>query len=102
MAPKNKRFSRRSFPKGRPDSRRPFSWGTISIYTASASGCAVVVSKKVLKKAHDRNKAKRRVFEALPETNQAAVIHLRSEALTAPFKEIERDLKEALTQKASA
>lgn len=97
MLPKNQRFSRESFPKGRPTSRRSFSWGTVALYDSIDPRFAVIVSKKAIKKAHDRNRAKRRVYALLaplsPKT--AALVHLRSEALTTPIKEIEKDLKSA-------
>lgn len=97
MLSKKQRFTRALFPKGRPNARRSFSWGTASLYD-SPSAAAVVVSKKVIKKAHDRNRAKRRVYNVLAtlDFKKGLVIHLRKEALTAPNVLITNDLKELL------
>ena len=98
MLPKNQRFSRESFPKGRPTSRRSFSWGTISLYDSISPRFGVVVSKKAIKKAHDRNRAKRKVYALLAPVSlkTAALIHLRSEALTTPVAEIKKDLEKTI------
>lgn len=95
MLPKTKRFTRESFPKGRPAERRSFSWGSVGLYDTIPPRFAVIVSKKAIKKAHDRNRAKRRVYALIAPhaPKKAALVHLRSEALTIPTKEIENDLK---------
>jgi len=98
MLPKTQRFSRDDFPTKRPDERRTFSWGTVSLYSAKKPGAAVVVSKKAIKEAHDRNRAKRRVYNAFDQGGIEKTVgrHLKKEALTAPFEEIKKNLKEAI------
>lgn len=95
------RFSRGTFPVKRPLTRHTFSWGSVSLYPPPARA-AVVVSKKTLKKAHDRNRVRRRLYAAYAASggapSHAAVLFPRREALTAPFAELVRDLK-ALGQK---
>ena len=98
MPAKNSRFTRKSFPSERPDSRRSFSWGSISFFKSNTARVAAVISKKTLKKAHDRNRAKRRALSALPTAlpQKGIIMHLRREALTTNFNEMRRDLGEVL------
>lgn len=98
MLPKKQRFTRMSFPTGSPTVRKGFSWGTVSRYSTAEPRAAVVVSKKTLKKAHDRNRAKRRVYAALaPFTlSDGVVVHLRREALTAPAVDMHKDIASVL------
>lgn len=96
MLPKNVRFERNNFPKGRPQIRRSFYWGTVSLFpTESAARFAVVVSKKVLRKAHDRNRARRRLYAALESVTSSyhIVIHAKSSALTADLSQVTEDIK---------
>lgn len=99
MLPKPKRFSRGSFPKGRPMVRRSFPWGAVSLYEGEPK-VAVVVSKKTLKKAHDRNRAKRRVYAALQgsERRHGIIVSLRSESLMMPLSHIKKDIEGILTR----
>lgn len=53
----------------------------------------MVVSKKVLKKASDRNRVRRRIYSALREAKRAAIVFPRREALTTPLSIIIEDLK---------
>ena len=93
MLPKTNRISRITFPKGRPLVRRVFSWGTASLYPGERQA-AVVVSKKTLKKAHERNRARRRAYTALAKSlpNAALVIQLKREALFTPLTTFATDI----------
>lgn len=103
MLPKNQRFKRTTFPKKKPLRRLSFLWGSVLVYGAAGSEggrAAVVVPKKVLRHAHDRNRAKRRLYEALAASGASEqtslVIFPRREALTAPFAALVDDVKRAL------
>lgn len=95
MLPKKFRFSSRSFPRTKPTVRRTFSWGSASLYTATSFQAAVVISKKTLKSAVDRNRARRRVYAALakaaPETG-AIVVFPNASVLKESFEHMVRDL----------
>lgn len=99
MLPKTQRFTRESFPKGRPAERRSFSWGSLSLYEGIPPRFGVIVSKKAIKKAHDRNRARRRVYTTLAALTpkKAALVHLRSEALTTPLQDITKDIQSVLS-----
>lgn len=94
MLPKTNRISRTAFPKGRPFVRRVFSWGTASLYPGEPQ-VAAVVSKKTLKKAHERNRARRRVYAALAKSlpNATLVIQLKREALFTPLTTVTADIE---------
>ena len=97
MVPKSKRFTRSTFPNKKPLARHAFVWGGVSLYESIKPHAAVVISKKTLKKAHERNRARRRVYEAVAaagifDRGEAMVVFLRREALTAPFTTIVADL----------
>lgn len=103
MLPKNQRFERTTFPRKKPLRRLSFSWGSVVMYGAApgeGGRVAVVVSKKVLRHAHDRNRAKRRLYEALASSGAAGsavsfVVFPRREALTAPFAALVDDMQKA-------
>ena len=63
----------------------------------------VTVSKKVYKKAVDRNRAKRRVFGALKDVSPKNIGHynisVKSKLNTVPFTDISKDLNSVLCQK---
>ena len=94
MLPKSARFERISFPTGRPDRRINYAWGVVSLYASVKPKVAVVISKKTLKKAHDRNHLRRRLYGALDgvELKASTVIFPRREALTTSFKTLTNDL----------
>jgi len=102
MLPKNERLSRLSFPQKRPTKRYSLPWGSLSLYESSDFRASVVVSKKVLKKAHERNRLKRRIYSALEELQKESshkimlVVYPRAEALTLPLRHIVKDLQSAL------
>lgn len=87
MLSRKSRFSRHSFPKTRARGTS-FVWGTVILTNASA----VVTSKKVLRRAVDRNRARRRVYTALAITRVSALVYIRKEALTTPLERIQADL----------
>lgn len=66
---------------------------------------AVVVSKKVMKSAVNRNRIRRRLYEAiraelsdLQPNNDIVFIVVSPEIMTAPFEEVTRSLKGVLNQ----
>lgn len=104
MLKKSARFTRDSFPKKRASKRHHTSWGAVSLYPLPYLRASVVVSKKVLRKAHDRNRLKRRIYNALKvatggDTQQGIIVFPRKEALTLPFKTLTDDLIAALAEK---
>jgi ribonuclease P protein component len=101
MLPKKSRLSRTSFPKSKPSQRVTFSWGSISLYPSNVFMASVVVSKKTLPRAVDRNRATRRAYAALarvsPAPKLAVIVFPRREALKAPFTLLVADLAHALS-----
>jgi ribonuclease P protein component len=97
MLPKKSKFTRASFPRTRPHKKHNFFWGSVSFFD-TAPGVAVVVSKKAIKKAHERNHAKRRVYALFHHSTPpcGTVVHLRSEARTTDLKTIQRDIESAM------
>ncbi|MEK7613335.1 MAG: ribonuclease P protein component [Patescibacteria group bacterium] len=95
MLSKKERLSRVSFPKKRAQLRHNFTWGAVSFYPSKTLHVGVVVSKKVLKRAVDRNKVRRRLYEAakngLKEETGTFICIPRSEVLTISFKTLEND-----------
>ena len=99
MLSKKQRFSRDAFPKKRPERRLHFSWGVVSLYKSFLPRASVVVSKKVLRKAHERNRLKRRIYEAVQKAAPpySLVVYPRAEARTVAFTTLVEDLKSART-----
>ena len=96
MLSKQKRYSREDFPKGRAYKSGRFLWGTVSVYESPTFKAGVVVSKKVLRMAVERNKARRRVYSAIDSfknKNIGVIIRLRKEVLTTPCKNIISDIE---------
>ena len=101
MLPKRGRFTSRTFPKGRSKDQHRFSWGTASVYPSDTSYAAVVVSKKVFRRAVDRNRARRRVYAALRDTNAkqvSVVVHVRRDIVDATHAALVADLKKVALQ----
>jgi ribonuclease P protein component len=66
MVPRNQRLNRTAFSEVFTRGRRRHSPYLSLVYMASPSfRCAVVVSKKVAKKAHERNRLRRRLYALL-------------------------------------
>ena len=92
------RFRRENFPKKPTKQRHHFSWGAVSVYPLTPPKVAVVVSKKVLKNATDRNRARRRVYGAMSDAlkskalEKSFVFFLKHEALTAPVQQLQKDI----------
>ncbi|MFQ5540635.1 MAG: ribonuclease P protein component [Candidatus Paceibacteria bacterium] len=104
MLKKTNRLSRTTFPRKRPDAKHSFSWGRASFHNAPRFGASIVVSKKVARFAHERNRLRRRLYAAaeaaytgtsLPKVH--IVVFPRFEALSAPFTKLVNDLKGALS-----
>lgn len=100
MLSKKARLSRDEFPTQRATKRHPLPWGAVLRYPHDNFKASVVVSKKTLKKAHERNRLKRRVYAALealtPRVPMKVVILPRSEALTLPLDTLKADLERVL------
>lgn len=98
MLSKSRRFSRASFPRGKPLKRQQTPWGSVAFFESETFKAAVVVSKKVFKKAHDRNKMRRRMYAALSQITPtpqggAVVLYPRREALTADLEVLTKTLQ---------
>jgi ribonuclease P protein component len=80
-----------------PLERRRFKYGSVSLFPSPEGSVAVVVSKKVIRGAVDRNRLQRRVrhaFLKVPKVTWAVAIYPNREALMADFS----DVVEALVQ----
>ncbi len=103
MLPRKNRLVRATFPTSRPLKRVQYSWGSISLYPEKPGfKASVVVSKKTLPRAVDRNRATRRAYAALRKvfetraSNTVAVVFPKKEVLIVPFGLMVEDLKKAL------
>lgn len=95
MLPQTHRLSKGTFPKKRPQQRHQFSWGAVSFYPAPTLQCAVIVSKKTLKNATDRNRVRRRLYNAARTAltkDGVFVLTPKREALHTPFEQLIKDL----------
>lgn len=80
-----------------PLERRRFKYGSVALYPTPEGSVAVIVSKKVLRGAVDRNRLQRRMRHAytkVPAQKWAVALYPNKDALTAPFA----DIVEALVQ----
>lgn len=83
---------------GRPKRRINFDFGSISLHDGS-NQVAVVVSKRVFKRAVDRNRLRRRVAHALKKLRPlptSCVVYPTQKALRADFSELVAALGDAL------
>lgn len=64
MLPRRKRVSRKAFPERSPKRSFRLSVGTLKVFDAEAVSVAVVVSKKIAKRAPDRHSIKRKIYTA--------------------------------------
>lgn len=106
MLPQKARLSREEFPKKRATQRHSLPWGAVLLYPNNQFKASVVVSKKTLKKAHERNRLKRRVYAALSALSKDTVVIKvnvvvlpRAEALTLPLDTLKADLGRVLQSK---
>jgi ribonuclease P protein component len=105
MLPKPSRLTREEFDTFFPQTR-PVSGSYLSLRYAKGdaekgSRCAVVTSKKKIKSAHDRNRARRRVYGALGELvlPEGIYIFTASPAVLAiPYKDLLEDIKTLLAK----
>jgi ribonuclease P protein component len=97
MFPKESRLPRVVFT-GKPLRRARFQYGSVSFFAAPAIQVAVVVSKKVARRAVDRNRIRRRAVHALKalkgHLTQGVVYYPTAQVTTVPYKELERLLVE--------
>ena len=100
MLNKGARLTRSSFPKKRARIQHIFPWGTVSEYPGGTFMAAVVVSKKTLKTAVDRNLARRRLYAALKAEISSKggtfTVFPRAVVLETPFSSIKQDLRTIL------
>lgn len=100
MLNKGARLTRSSFPKKRARIQHIFPWGTVSEYPGGPFKAAVVVSKKTLKTAVDRNFARRRLYTAMKEEISSKggtfTVFPRTTILKTPFSSIKQDLHTVL------
>lgn len=82
-------------------------WGSVSVYESPAFRAAVVISKKTLPQAHNRNRMRRRLYSALAELETAMketpqvntlVVFPRREALSIPHATLSADLRAAIAK----
>lgn len=94
MPPKEKRLTHNTFPRDqRPAKTQRGECATVRIYPSDDFKVAVVVSKKIAKRAVVRNKLRRRIYNTACAHKSARgvfVIYPTKEALTLPFKGLER------------
>ncbi len=97
MFPKESRLPRAIFT-GKPLRRARFQYGSVSFFPSPTVQVAVVVSKKVARKAVDRNRIRRRAVHALKALTggvaQGVVYYPTAQVKTVPYKELERLLVE--------
>jgi ribonuclease P protein component len=111
--PKKNRLSRADFATLDPRGGRRFTGAyftlTVTPLSSDVSGprCAAVVSKKVSKRAVDRNAIKRRVREIIrmlitkDTPSLSLVFYAKKESLIASFEDVRRDI-EVLSESAFA
>ncbi len=83
---------------GRPKRRINFNFGSISIHEGVGQA-AVIVSKRVFRRAVDRNRLRRRVIHALKRLSPlpaSVVVYPLKEALAVKFSELAEALGTAL------
>ncbi len=101
MLPKAKRLTKQEF-NGGGGKRLPFRFGSIRVTPSDALKVSVVVSKKISKRAVDRNKIRRRVYAGVREVFRAGepkksfVVYPNKEILSATFRDVVRALSESL------
>lgn len=105
MLPKKARMSTADM-KGRSFLQRKFRFGTVKFFKTGAVRVGVVISKKVHAKAVDRNRTRRRIYNAVrdclkqQEIRHSIVIYPAREALTAKFSELKASVVGAVTHPA--
>lgn len=100
MLNKGARLTRSSFPKKRARIQHIFPWGTVSEYPQGPFKAAVVVSKKTLKTAVERNRVRRRLYAAakteIASKGGTYTLFPRATVLKTPFSSIKQDLRTIL------
>ncbi len=101
MLAKTKRLPKQAFGE-RYMSRERFSYGSIGVLPYSPAGAAVVVSKKVAPRAHDRNRIRRRTYHALGKALdgrallKSVVIFPTRSVLTADFTDLALEIQRVI------
>jgi ribonuclease P protein component len=99
MLPKAARLPHHAF-LGRPFKRVRFKYGSVGFYTDSEPRIKVIVSKKIARRAVDRNRIRRRLTHALtklrPQVIHSIVVLPTQDAARAPFSELLSALGDAV------
>jgi ribonuclease P protein component len=100
VLPQRQRLKKDAFPAALTRGVRVSSPNLSAIILHDAEGFGVVVSKKTLKSAVDRHRAKRRVFSALRSLTSlptGAVIFPKATILTLPYPALKEELGKLLS-----
>lgn len=101
MLPKVKRLARADFTKVQKGKRAVTGHFSLSYHPSATSKAAVIVSKKVAKKATERHLLKRRVLallsKALPP-NTTLVVYARAKSQTLTFSQLREEVQDLLTK----
>lgn len=76
-----------------------FPWGTVTVRPAHTFSLHIIVTKKTLRRAVDRNRVTRRIraaLQKLPHPRASVRIYPAQTTLTAPFAVLVADLARAL------
>lgn len=83
----------------RPTRRTRCSFASLSFFDTAPPGYAVIISKKTLRRAVDRNRLRRRMrhaLGALPEPRYGIAVYPVREALHAPYAALSESLGKAM------
>ena len=100
MFPRRHRLKKDAFPTALSRGIRVSSTNISATILKEIEGFAVVISKKTLKLAVDRHRAKRRVLGALrslPLLPKGAVLFPKAAVLTMPLPELKKELEKLLS-----
>ncbi|MBU6310736.1 ribonuclease P protein component [Patescibacteria group bacterium] len=92
------RLPRATF-SSRPSRRTRTQYGSVSFFDQAPPGYAVIISKKTLRRAVDRNRLRRRVrhiVRGLADPRCGVVVYPTGEALRAPYAVVRDSLGKAV------
>lgn len=97
MVPRRLSLPRRRFPKERTGASLRSAYLTLTYGPSPQGGVAVVVSKKVAKKAVDRHRIKRRLLtltRPYARTDMFFVLYPKAQTLALPFRVLKEEVDE--------
>ena len=100
MVPRTKRLSRADFTSVAKGKRAVSAHFSLTYRITQESKVAVVVSKKIAKKATQRHLLKRRVLAVVRDILPPAtsiIVYARKESVALPYSHIQKEMKELLT-----